>query len=406
MSSFSRKLDLEMVFGIHHREAGCHANQPCKIPFIGFSIEIPPFLIGLVAMLFFSISPARAGQVTLAWNPSSGPVAGYRIYYGQQSKNYTSIIPIAPNLITTTTYTILDLPEGLYYFAAKAFDNAGNESDFSNEVNTTVVTTSTEPTTTSRQNSRLVNLSTRDWVGAGDNVMIAGFIIDGNGPKQILIRAIGPSMASADVPNLLYDPTLTLYSGQTPIASNNNWQDTQAAAIQTTGKAPNDPHESAILTTLNPGPYTAIVRGVSDTTGNALIEVYEINNLDNRLSNISTRGQIETGDNVMIAGFIIGGDNPKKILIRAIGPTLTASGVPGILADPTLTLYNGQTPIASNNNWQDTQAAAIQTTGKAPNDPHESAILTTLNPGPYTAIVRGVSDTTGNALVEVYDLDE
>jgi hypothetical protein len=354
-------------------------------------------------MLFLSIPTAQAGEVTLAWDASSGPVAGYRVYYGQQSGNYTSTTPTAPSLITTTIHTTPDLPAGTYYFAVKAFDSAGNESGFSNEVSTTVsAPTATAPV----EYTRLINLSTRDWTGTGDNVMIAGFIISGGSPKQVLIRAIGPSMASAGVPNLLYDPTLTLYSGQTVLASNNNWQDSQAAAIQATRKAPPDPHESAILTTLNPGPYTAIVRGVSDTTGNALVEVYGIDHPETRLVNVSTRGRTETGDDVMIAGFVISGNSPKQVLIRAIGPTLSAAGVPGALADPTLTLHSGQTVLASNNNWQDSQAAAIQATGKAPTDPYESVILATLNPGPYTAIVRGVNGTVGNALVEVYDLSD
>ncbi|MCB1826613.1 MAG: hypothetical protein KDJ54_19345 [Candidatus Competibacteraceae bacterium] len=250
--------------------------------------------------------------------------------------------------------------------------------------------------------SRLVNIATRDWVGTGDNVMIAGFIIGGSSPKQVLIEATGPSMTSAGVPNVLRDPTLTLYSGQTVIASNDNWQNSPtAAAIQATGLAPSNPSESAILITLNPGPYTAIVRGVSDTTGNALVAVFELSNPSAPLINISTRGRTETGDNVMIAGFVIGGSSPQQVLVRAFGPTLTTAGVPGALADPTLTLYSGQTVLASNDNWQDSQAAAIQATGLAPSNPSESAILITLPPGPYTAIVRGFNNSVGNTLVAV-----
>lgn len=250
--------------------------------------------------------------------------------------------------------------------------------------------------------SRLINISTRDWVGTGDNVMIAGFVIGGSSPKQVLIVATGPSMASAGVPNVLLDPTLTLYSGQTVIASNDNWLNSPTvAAIQATGLAPSNPSESAILITLNPGPYTAIVRGVSNTTGNALVAVFERNNPSAPLINISTRGRTETGDNVMIAGFIIDGSSPKQVLVRAFGPTLTTAGVPGALADPTLTLYSGQNVLASNNNWQDSQAAAIQATGLAPANPSESAILITLPPGPYTAIVRGFNNTVGNTLVAV-----
>ncbi|MGB2971746.1 MAG: hypothetical protein WBD29_05200, partial [Candidatus Competibacter sp.] len=257
----------------------------------------------------------------------------------------------------------------------------------------------------STQSAQLINLSTRAWVGTGDSVLIAGFVIRGSSPKKVLIRAIGPSMAKAGVPNLLYDPTLTLYNGQTVLASNNDWQDSQKTAIEATGKAPPDPQESAILTTLNPGPYTAIIRGANDTTGNALVEVYDIERSAIRLINVSTRGRTETGDSVMIAGFVIGGSSPKQILVRALGPALNAAGVPATLADPTLTLYQGQTVVTSNDNWQDSQKTAIEATRKAPLNLQESAILKTLNPGAYTAIVRGANSTVGNSLVEVYDLD-
>ncbi len=251
---------------------------------------------------------------------------------------------------------------------------------------------------------RLVNLSTRGWVGTGGSVMIAGFIIGGNAPKQVLIRAIGPALANAGVSSVLNDPmmTLTTVHGRF-ITENNNWQETQADAIRATGKAPSNNRESAILTTLEPGPYTAIVRGVNDTVGNALVEVYEINAPTVPLANISTRGWVGTGYSVMIAGFIIGGNGPQQVLIRAIGPALAQANVPSVLNDPSITLTTVQGAfIAENDNWQQTQEAAIRATRKAPEYPSESAILITLDPGPYTAIVSGVGNTEGNALVEVF----
>jgi hypothetical protein len=236
--------------------------------------------------------------------------------------------------------------------------------------------------------------------------MIVGFGITGTSPKQVLIRAIGPSLASAGISNLLYDPTLTLHRDQSVLARNNNWQDQQAAAITATGKAPRDPQESAILITLKPGVYTAIVRGVSDTTGNALVEIFETEPTESRLTNLSTRGRTEAGDGVMITGFIIGGTRSKRVLIRAIGPTLSAAGVSDALANPTLTLYAGQTALASNDNWRTAQALEIEATHKAPTDPRESALVTTLKPGPYTAIVRGTNDTVGNTLIDIQDLTD
>ena len=369
---------------------------------------IKPFF-ALAALWLLSTAPATPAPVTVGWDASSGSVAGYHIYYGQLSNRYTSTGTVAAN---ATSYTTPDLAAGIYYFAVTAFDSTGDESSYSNEVSTTVAAAAPKPTDggspnpgSSTQSAQLINLSTRAWVGTGDSVLIAGFVIRGSSPKKVLIRAIGPSMAKAGVPNLLYDPTLTLYNGQTVLASNNDWQDSQKTAIEATGKAPPDPQESAILTTLNPGPYTAIIRGANDTTGNALVEVYDIERSAIRLINVSTRGRTETGGSVMIAGFVIGGSSPKQILVRALGPALNAAGVPATLADPTLTLYQGQTVVTSNDNWQDSQKTAIEATRKAPLNLQESAILKTLNPGAYTAIVRGANSTVGNSLVEVYDLD-
>jgi hypothetical protein len=271
----------------------------------------------------------------------------------------------------------------------------------------------------------LGNISTRSFVQTGDNVMIGGFIIKGGEPKTVIIRAIGPELTPFGIPNVLADPTLELHnSAATLIGSNNNWQTTiiggvitanQVSAIQNSGYAPTAASESAIIATLPPGNYTAIVRGVNDTVGVALVEVYDLSaDSDSVLGNISTRSLVQTGDDVMIGGFIVQGTGPKTVILRAIGPELTPLGVPNALADPTLELHNGAGAlIASNNNWQTTviggiitgsQVSAIQNSGRAPTQPSESAIIATLQPGNYTAIVRGVSNTTGVALVEVYDL--
>ncbi len=252
--------------------------------------------------------------------------------------------------------------------------------------------------------STLTNISTRGRVSTGNSVMIGGFIITGTSPKQVLIRARGPSMAG-NLSGTLSDPTINLHSGQTIIATNDNWRDTQQSAIQATGLAPADNREAAILITLDPGAYTAIVRGVGGTSGIGIVEVFDIDSAStSTLTNISTRGGVGTGNDVMIGGFIITGTNPKQVLIRARGPSM-AGNLSGTLSDPTVNLHSGQTIIATNDDWRDTQQSAIQATGLAPADNRESALLITLDPGPYTAIVRGVSATTGIGIVEVFEVD-
>ncbi len=273
--------------------------------------------------------------------------------------------------------------------------------------------------------STLGNISTRAFVQTGDNVVIGGFIVQGAERKKVVIRAIGPELTQHGVPNALANPTLELHDHTGAlIASNDNWGTTiiggiitmnQVAAIRASGYAPSDLRESAMIVNLPPGSYTAIVRGVANMTGVALVEVYDLSPAPNSiLGNISTRSFVQTGDNVMIGGVIVQGTQSRRVILRAIGPELTQYGVPDILADPTLELHDSTGAlIASNDNWQHTiiggiitadQVRDIQNSGHAPTDPRESAIIATLQPGNYTAIVRGVNNTTGVALVEVYDL--
>jgi plastocyanin len=292
----------------------------------------------------------------------------------------------------------------------------------------TVVNPSPTPTPTATPAatpSHLGNISTRGFVQTADNVMIGGFIVQGTGLKTVIVRAIGPELTPFGVPDVLADPTLELHDGtRALIASNDNWQTTiiggiitanQVAEIQNSGHAPTVATESAIIANLPPGNYTAIVRGVNNTTGVALVEVYDLSpDTGSILGNISTRDFVQTGDNVMIGGFIVQGTGPKTVIVRGIGPELTPFGVPDALADPTLELHDGTMAlIASNDNWQTTiiggiitasQVAEIQNSGHAPTMATESAIIANLPPGNYTAIVRGVNNTTGVALVEVYDL--
>jgi hypothetical protein len=263
------------------------------------------------------------------------------------------------------------------------------------------------PSATPKPNSHLANISTRMRVGSGDNVLIAGFIVQGSGNKRLIVRGIGPSLTTFGVPNALQDPTLELFTGNTSLGVNDNWQENpNAAEIVTTGLAPANPRESALLITLAPGSYTAVLRGKNNSAGVGLVEVYDLDtNGPAKLVNISTRGFVLTGDNVMIGGFIITGNSPSLLVIRAIGPSLGSFGVPNPMADPFLELHDGNGGlIRTNNDWRDTQETEIQNTGLAPGNDLESAILISVTPGQYTAIVKGADGGTGNGLVEVYKL--
>src|SRR5437016_5088404 len=259
--------------------------------------------------------------------------------------------------------------------------------------------------------SHLANISTRMNVGTGDNVMIGGFIVSGSQSKTVLIRVLGPTLGSLGVVNVLADPMLELHDSRgAVIAANDDWQiGSQVAQINASGYAPKNPNESALIATLAPGSYTAIVRGYNDTTGIALVEVYELDSVTTRLSNISTRGFVGTGDNVLIGGLIINGTAPKNLILRAIGPSMAAppTSLAGALSDPMLELHDGSgNLVASNDDWGSSpQALAIAATAYRPSNAKESAIMATLTAGSYTAIVRGVNDSAGIALVEAYDLD-
>ena len=257
--------------------------------------------------------------------------------------------------------------------------------------------------------------------GTGDNVSIGGFIVTGTMPKKVIVRAIGPSLS---VTGKLENPTLELYGplygqGNVLIASNDNWKvsDTggsQQALIEATGIPPTNDLESAIVATLPASPsglgYTAVMRGVNNTTGIGLVEVYDlIPTATSKLANISTRGQVQTGNDVMIGGIIVTGTSSQRVIVRACGPSLGDAGVTGALGDPTLELRDSNGALlASNDNWRDTQEAEILATGVPPTHDSESAIVATLPASPsglgYTAIVQGVNGTTGVALVEFYVL--
>jgi hypothetical protein len=242
-------------------------------------------------------------------------------------------------------------------------------------------------------------------VQSGDNVLIAGFIVTGpNGStKKVLIRGLGPSLAQFGVPNTLSDPLLELHKSDGTVI-NDNWQQGDTSQIPN-GFSPSDSRESVIVASLTPGSYSAVVKGAHGETGVGIAEVYDLDATSAaKLGNIATRGFINAGDDVMIGGFIVGGSEPAKILVRAIGPTLADFGVQGAMADPTLELHDANGMTLTNDDWRETQEAEILATTIAPNKNQEPAILATLAPGSYTAVVRGKNNTTGIGLVEAYNL--
>ncbi len=265
----------------------------------------------------------------------------------------------------------------------------------------------------------VTNLSTRVKIETGGSVGIAGFIVQGNGVKPVLIRALGPTLGTFGVPNSLANPSIELLdSAGTQIGSNDDWDPTGDVPIkhQVLGIPTPQPKESAIYAVLPPGAYTVIVRGVGNTTGVALVELYDLDTTAAcTLTNVSTRGIVRTGAEIMIGGFILTGTGTKDILVRAVGPALAQFGVPNVMADPKIEVYDtAGVMIYSNNDWS-TQvtvpgqtapqpASAITASGRAPTDTRESSLLMTLAPGAYTVQLSGVSSTVGNALVEVYDI--
>jgi hypothetical protein len=258
----------------------------------------------------------------------------------------------------------------------------------------------------------LGNISTRLRVLTGDNVLIGGMIVTGTANKRVLLRAIGPTLTGFGIPGALADPTLALFQGNTLLLSNDDWRiSTQQAEIEASGFAPGNDAEPAIIWTLTPGQgYTAVVGGKNGTTGVGVVEAYDLDHsAASKLGNISTRGFVDLDDNVMIAGLIVTPSNgtSARILARALGPTLGDLGVPGFLVDPTLDLVNSNgTVIRSSNNWKDDplQRSAIEAAGLAPNHDEEAALVETVAPGAYTAVVRGNNRTTGVGLVEVYHI--
>ena len=262
--------------------------------------------------------------------------------------------------------------------------------------------------------TKVLNISTRAPVRAGDEVMIAGFIIEGSVPKEVVLRGIGPTLTAMGVPNAISDPTLTLMdSNGSQLAFSDDYEQNSAENVETLESnelAPDDSRESAIVATLSPGSYTAVLRGKTNGTG--LVEVYDIGGTaSSRFVNIATRSRVNEGDNgAMIAGFIIAAPEgqpgfAQRVVVRAIGPSLKNAGINDVVENPTLDIYRGSELILSNDDWKTDQRQELEPTGLVPTNDRESAIIADLEPGSYSAVIRGKSNTTGVALAEVYQLN-
>ena len=344
------------------------------------------YRVRLLAPRVVSISPAGAAPGEEITITGTGFVGATRLTIGGVATNFT---------IESDTKITATVPAG----------GSGNGVSISTPTGITTFPAGAVPP------ARALNLSTRAMVGAGDDAMIGGMIISGGGPKRVMVRALGPSLAAAGVDGSLADPTLQVYNASGAIvAANDDWSESEdAGAIAATTIAPPNPRESAVVANLPAGDYTAVVRGVADTSGIALVEVYDLAPAAGQLANIATRARVESDEQVMIGGFILAGDAPSRVMLRAIGPSLGVGGsaVAGALRDPVLELRDAAGNLmATNDDWQGgAQSEQIAATGIAPSDPAEAAIIATLEPGSYTAIVHGSEGSSGVALVEVYNLN-
>ncbi len=374
------------------------------------------------AIILFIFSPTgRAATVTVEvfnafYEPFSvtiNPGDTVTWHWNTPEHSVTSGTPGSPDglfdsgIKSSGSFSFTFRNEGLYNYYCIPHGFMGMIGSVHVESTSTPTPTPTA-TPTPNLDAQPLNISTRMEVLTDARVLIGGFIITGNDPKKVILRAIGPSLAGFGISNPLADPVLELHGPDGALLTmNDNWKDTQESAIEASGFMPSKDFESAIISTLNPGNYTAIVSGKNGGTGVGLVEGYDLDpTADSQFGNISTRGFIETGSNVMIGGFILGGGGGNvSVLVRALGPSLTQFGVTGALADPILELRdeNGAL-IQSNDNWKDSQQTAIEMTGLEPSKDLESAVLSTLGPGAYTAIVAGEGDLTGVGLVEVYRL--
>ncbi|MDP9098952.1 MAG: hypothetical protein M3N48_08155, partial [Verrucomicrobiota bacterium] len=337
-----------------------------------------------------------ATRRTITWTRSGSSPLLTRVTFERSTDNanYT-FLGNATGTGSTWALTGLNLPLGQNsYIRARGFYRSGTSSG-------------SESITESVRNVFLIptfgNISSRGRVETGDNAMIGGFIITGTQSKTVVVRGIGPSLSVAGA---LADPVIEVHgsSGEL-LATNDNWRnDPNQQHVIDSGLAPGNELESALWGIIDPGSYTVVLRDKNGAAGIGVFEAYDLDQTaDSQLANVSTRGLVQTGDNVLIGGVIVLGQNPRRVIVRAIGPSLS---VAGRLGDPTLELHDGNGAlIVANDNWRSDQEAEIIATTIPPSNNLESAIVRNLTPGNYTAIVRGVNGATGIAVVEAYGLN-
>lgn len=300
---------------------------------------------------------------------------------------------------------------------AMTFDDAG----FKGTAISSSGTIALLPAASAPGKQRLINLSSRGFAGTDDKTMIAGFVISGNEPKDVLVRVVGPTLSALGVTGALADPRLKVFHSGATVLENDDWDAAHSDIAVTTNRLGGSPlpfgsRDAAVLAHLSPGTYSVQASPGSGSAGVAIIEVYDAGTTDStapKVVNISTRAEVGRGDDVLIAGFVIAGDAPKQVLLRAVGPALSKHGVSGALADPLLRVFKNSALLKENDNWSSgPDAALIAATaaaiGAAPLDAgsKDATLLLYLEPGVYSVHVRGVADTTGVALVEVYEVTD
>ncbi len=344
------------------------------------------------------------GSVDVTWSSVEGGT--YKVETSADTKTWTSLAGAVTSsgggtTALTTATVAAHYRVTLVALAAYDTDGTGNLSGLGNSA--TAVTALVGASGT----ARLVNIAARVLLGGAAGTPISGFVLGGTGTKQMLVRAVGPTLASFSVSGALADPRLSLVNGSTIVESNDNWLAIDAAIMAGVGAftLPAASKDAALVATLSPGAYTAPVTASDRGSGVTLLEVYDASTLGTiSLVNASTRAFVGTGDAVLIPGFVISGTGTLRLLIRAIGPALARFGLDGVLADPTITLYRGSTLLASNDNWFTADSEIMTATGAfaLPPGSKDSALLATLSAGAYTAVVSGVGNITGTALVELY----
>jgi hypothetical protein len=363
-----------------------------------------------------------ANEITLSWQPpaSGNPPTGYRVERASNDSFTSGLVTLNFDDASTTFVDGNVSPNTAYFYRVSATNPLGMSAPSS------LVQVLT-PATSGAGATKFVNIATRAYCSTGNSVTIGGFVVSGSAKKQVLIRAVGPSLTAQGLTSseVLLDPTIEVHKGAPIIASNDNWGDNPNAAQITAlaaqiGASPllaSDTKSSVLLLTLDPGVYSFVVTGKSGTSGVVLLEVYDadVTPTPSTFVNIATRANSASGNGVTIGGFVVAGGANKRVLIRAVGPTLTSQGLSSteVLANPTIELHRGAPIIASNDNWisnynanaiSDT-AARIGASPFAATDQSSAALLLNLPPGVYSFVVRGKSDTNGVTLVEVYDAD-